>query len=241
MEENAAKKSSGLGITAMVLGIVGLCFSCLIIGGIVGIVGMVFSIIALFEKGKNKGFAITGIICNSLAVLIMMVVISFAYGPESNSDSNSASSVAEETTTTPQTTAAVKPEKTINDIKDDGTIDVDISDCHIKYIKHEIVKNLSGDECIAVYYEFTNNSDKNKSFDYTVSDKAFQNGVELESSLFHVNDESKASGLEIKPEITITVCSVFVLRDEESDVELEIDEWLSADDETEDEMVLSVK
>lgn len=123
---------------------------------------------------------------------------------------------------------------------DDDIIDVDINDCHIKYLYHEVVENLAGDVCVAVYYEFTNNTNENQEFDFTVSDKAFQNGVELEGSIFHVNDDSKTSGMEIQPGVSVTVCSGFVLRDK-SDVEIQISPWISFSDTPSDAMLLSVE
>lgn len=123
---------------------------------------------------------------------------------------------------------------------DDDIIDVDINGCHVTYEGHEVVQNMAGDLCVAVYYQFTNNTSENQEFDLTVSDKAFQNGVELEQSVFHVNDESKLSVMEIQPGVSITVCSGFVLRDE-SDVELQIFPWISYDSAPSDAMLLSVK
>lgn len=123
---------------------------------------------------------------------------------------------------------------------DDDIIDVDINGCHVTYDGHEVVQNMAGDSCVAVYYQFTNNTSENQEFDLTVSDKAFQNGVELEQSVFHVNDESKLSGMEILPGVSITVCSGFVLRDE-SNVELQLFPWISFDSTPSDAMLLSVK
>lgn len=128
-----------------------------------------------------------------------------------------------------------------NDPLSDGIIDVDISDCHIKYIRHEITENMAGNKCLAVYYEFTNNSKDEKAFYVTISDKAFQGGIELETSLFHVSDESKDSTAEIRPGVTITVCSGFVLRDEETDIELEVSPWITLKKDPDDKMVLSIK
>lgn len=123
---------------------------------------------------------------------------------------------------------------------DDDIIDVDINGCHVTYEGHEVVQNMAGDLCVAVYYQFTNNTGENQEFDLTVSDKAFQNGVELEQSVFHVNDESKLSVMEIQPGVSITVCSGFVLRDE-SNVELQLFPWISFDSTPSDAMSLSVK
>lgn len=123
---------------------------------------------------------------------------------------------------------------------DDDIIDVDIDDCHVEYLYHEIVQNMAGDWCVAVYYQFTNNSYANQAFYLTVSDKAFQNGVELEDSLFHVNDDSKTREMEIQPGVSVTVCSGFVLRDT-SDIELQISPWISFDNTPSDAMMLSLE
>lgn len=123
---------------------------------------------------------------------------------------------------------------------DDDIIDVDIGDCHVEYLYHEIVQNMADDWCVAVYYQFTNNSDTNQAFYVTVSDKAFQNGVELEESFFHVNDDSKTREMEIQPGVSVTVCSGFVLRDA-SDIELQVSPWISFDDTPSDAMMLSLE
>lgn len=139
-----------------------------------------------------------------------------------------------------------KEEKTPVELQDneedsDNIIDVDINDLHVKYIKHEIVKNSSDDKCIAIYFEFTNNTDENKAFYTSIRDTAFQDGVELESSIFHVNEESRDSNVEIQPGKTITLCEAFVLRDDENDVELTVGEFWSDSDDSDDEMILKIK
>lgn len=122
----------------------------------------------------------------------------------------------------------------------DDVIDVAVSNCQVTYLGHQLVENLAGELCVAVFYEFSNHSNEYTSFSATVDDTAFQGGVELQPSLFHLNEESKNSEVEIKPGVKITVCSGFVLRDDK-DIELEIGEWINFDDEIIDKMVLSVK
>lgn len=125
-------------------------------------------------------------------------------------------------------------------IPDDNTICVTVSDCYIQYIGHEIVENMSGDTCLAVYYEFTNNSSENELFSCIVDDTAFQSGIEMEHSMFHVNEESKLRDKEIQPGTTVTVCSAYVLRDM-SDVEIQFTEWLSFDGKILDSMVITME
>lgn len=106
-------------------------------------------------------------------------------------------------------------------------IDTDIRDCHVKYISSSIETNYVDEPCLVIYYEFTNNSDENKCFDYTIGAKAFQDGVELKGSYFHVNDETKDSSVEIQPGTTVTVASAYTLRNNSSDITLEVSTWLS--------------
>lgn len=96
----------------------------------------------------------------------------------------------------------------------------------LEYKKHEVMVDEIDQTVLVVYYDFTNNSGENKTFDYVFEDTCFQNGVEVEASWWHVNDESHNSGKEIKTGTTITVASAFVLGESMDDVELEITPWL---------------
>ena len=100
----------------------------------------------------------------------------------------------------------------------------------VKYLRHEISENAAGDDVLIIYYEFTNNSKDNAAFDYSFSDKCFQNGVELEESIFHANDETKNSDKEIQPGTTLEVASAFMLGDSMDTVTLEIEPWVSFTD-----------
>lgn len=99
-------------------------------------------------------------------------------------------------------------------------------DMTVKYLRHEIVVDDIDQEVLVVYYEFTNNSEENKTFVYSFDDTCFQNGVEVESSWWHVNDESHNRDKEIKTGTTITVASAFVLGESMDDIELEITPWI---------------
>ena len=95
----------------------------------------------------------------------------------------------------------------------------------VRYLRHEISENAAGDNVLIVYYDFTNNSKDNENFDYSFSDKCFQNGVELERSIFHANDETKNSDKEIQPGTTLEVASAFMIGDSMDTVTLEIEPW----------------
>lgn len=99
-------------------------------------------------------------------------------------------------------------------------------DMIVKYIKHEVMVDEIDQTVVVVYYRFTNKSAENKTFDYSFDDTCFQNGIEIEGSWWHANEESKNSNKEIKSGTTITVASSFVLGENRDDVELEITPWM---------------
>lgn len=177
------------------------------------------------KKKKKKGWIIA-------LVIVLIIIFAFACGGGSDNKNENNSTEKE---------LAPQQAETKADPLSDDIIDVDCGKCHVKYVKHEVVENKSGDKCIAIWYEFTNNSDENKAFIYTIGDKCFQDGVELESSIFHVNDDSKTADVEIKPGKTVTVCRGYVLRDETNEIELEISEWITLKDDPDDKMILSIE
>jgi hypothetical protein len=70
---------NGHALTAMILGIVGLCTSIFYIGGVIGIIGLVFAIIAIRAINRTgqqgKGMAIAGLVTAILAIIINAIEI----------------------------------------------------------------------------------------------------------------------------------------------------------------------
>ena len=77
------KKSSGLSITSMVLGIVAICLSCCFyyVSLPCAVVGLVFGAVALSKISKGeadgKGMAITGLVLSIISVIpaVIMIVV----------------------------------------------------------------------------------------------------------------------------------------------------------------------
>lgn len=94
-----------------------------------------------------------------------------------------------------------------------------------------LVKDYEGKDAIIVDYTFTNLSEKDTSFMVAVSDKAFQNGVELETAIIMDNKafDSSASMKDIKKGATLKVQQAFILSDK-SDVTIEVKELFSFND-----------
>lgn len=78
----APKATNGLGIAALILGVLGLIGAFIPILGIgagfLAFIGLVLGIIALFLKGKAKGIAIAGTVISGVA-LILSIVMAIVY------------------------------------------------------------------------------------------------------------------------------------------------------------------
>ena len=74
--EEPKKKGNGLGITAMVFGI--LSVVCCPLAGLLGLIGLILSIISFIKKPAKKGFTIAGLILSILGMIIGLIVGIFA-------------------------------------------------------------------------------------------------------------------------------------------------------------------
>lgn len=236
------KEFNVLGLAGLLTGIVAILSSCFLIGGFFGIIGLVASIIGLTKINSDKGTSITGLVLNIIAIcftLFWFVLILFT-GDSTESTTQSTETINEYYNQTAESNSEIKTQESETQIIEENTIDCTISKCHVKYLKHEFIVDRSDKDCIVIYYEFTNNSKEKQIFSHVVDDMAFQNGVELERSIWKIDDEEDNDYLEIKPGATIIVYSTFVLRND-SPVEIELEEWISFDDKVWDTMIIEVE
>lgn len=91
-----------------------------------------------------------------------------------------------------------------------------------------VTTDYEGKPAIIVDYTFTNNSDDATSFAVACSQKAFQNGVQLETAVV-LDDLGNGYLAEIKPGATTSARRAYSLADE-SDVTVEVTELISFDD-----------
>lgn len=71
------KKSVGLAVASMVLGIVSLVFACCIpyVPVIAAIVGLILGIVSLKKNAGGKGMAIAGVVCSIIALIPAVLII----------------------------------------------------------------------------------------------------------------------------------------------------------------------
>lgn len=115
-----------------------------------------------------------------------------------------------------------KNDKEVMECEYDGTI--------LKYKECKVTKDAFDDDALVLYFEFTNNSNENKSYLYTYTTKAFQHGVEIESSYAHVGQETRNAELEIQPGTSVIVATAHQYTGDDSEVTVEVEPWVSFTD-----------
>lgn len=213
-----------------VVGIIGLILSLFICSPVFSFLAFILCLIGLFNKNHKKVCATIGICLSVIGILISILAPQYLKYVEKAKQENISN---ESNTNSPASL-------TTNINADDGIIDFEKNGCCLKYLKHEISENAAGDKCIVVFYEFTNNSSETTSYIYTFSDQAFQNGIELEKSIFLMDDIEDNRSKDIRPGISVEVYSLFKPQDN-SIVDLEVSEWISLSDKPADTMQLSLE
>ena len=102
-----------------------------------------------------------------------------------------------------------------------------LGDIYIKIDSFRITESFN-DKLIIVKYIFTNNSEESTSFSYSVSDTAYQNGIGLDEAYFvsgSANYSSENQSVKIQPGITLEVEVAYELKDENSDVFIELSKY----------------
>ena len=127
----------------------------------------------------------------------------------------------------PQADAETAPEEQAQEAEPEE--EAPASDYAVTIDGSTVATDYEGNPAIVVDFTFTNNSDEATSFAVACSQKAFQNGVQLETAI--VMDEDLGNGYmaEIKPGATTQARLAFSLTDE-SEVTVEVSELFSLDD-----------
>ena len=157
-------------------------------------------------KQNSKKRMILKIIGVYIVVCIVGAILVNKDSNEESDDSTNSSVIAEDNTE--------------NDSNDE--VFFEYADVKMQYLRSEIDYNMYDQKCLFVYFEMTNNSDENQAFDYLVSCKAFQNGIEIDENYIYDCDEEENGSKEIQPSATITVAEVFELGDSTDSVILEV-------------------
>ena len=199
-----------------------LIFACIIVF-FVGLIKLVVDLI------KKKSLKTAGIM--TLGSLILFFVLLFSIGASTtNEEEKQEDTVAESEQQEVEVATKAGKESEVKETEsetEEPTTEFTYGKMTVKYLRHEITENEMGENVLIVYYEFTNNSNDNQAFIYSFSDTCFQNGVQLDDSLFHANEQTRNADREIQPGATIEVASAFDIGDSRDTVTLEVEPWVS--------------
>lgn len=217
------KPTSGLAIAGLVLGILAIVTSLIPIinngSFILALIGLVLGVVGLIgiRKGTKggKGIAIAAIVLTIVSIVLVLIsqqVYSAAIDKaldNSMSEANSASSTDETSASADAVAAADKTSSKYQVSIDNAMVTTD----------------YNGDKAIVVTYSWTNNSDDTTSAMVALSEKAFQDGVQLETAF--VNDlDNDGHMADVRPGAGTTYQVAYSLKSD-SDVEVEVAELFS--------------
>lgn len=199
-----------------------LIFACIIVF-FVGLIKLVVDLI------KKKSLKTAGIM--TLGSLILFIVLLFSIGASTtNEEEKQEDTVAESEQQEVAVATKAGKESEVKETEsetEEPTTEFTYGKMTVKYLRHEITENEMGENVLIVYYEFTNNSNDNQAFIYSFADACFQDGVQLDDSLFHANEQTRNADREIQPGTTIEVASAFDIGDSKDTVTLEVEPWVS--------------
>lgn len=122
----------------------------------------------------------------------------------SSSDSSSESSSAEATEEEEKSSEA--EEETEKESEEPETEAKKSDDSPVKILSHSLSKDYNGKDVLVVEYSWTNTDDEETSFTFAVADKAFQNGVECDSTVIGCDEiDSQKQLADITPGTTLTL------------------------------------
>lgn len=160
------------------------------------------------KKKKKKKWIIIAIVA-----IVVILLVAITSGGSEDSDNQSAGT---DSSSSVSAQSDEKPEGTIGDYV-----------CTVKEAK--LCKDYMGKNAVMITYNFTNNSSDSISFDTALEDKVYQDGIALEIAI--LDDDTDIFDVDIKPGITKEVKKAYVLRDTKTQLEVEIGEWISFNDE----------
>ncbi len=106
-----------------------------------------------------------------------------------------------------------------------------LGDYRCEVVKAVRCKDYQGKNAVKITYKFTNNAQEPASFDVALMDEVYQDGVQLETAILGVDDDvDYGIDVKIKNGVTKEVTKVYVLRDDQTPLDIEISEFISFSD-----------
>jgi|GEM_PF-682772 len=187
----------------------------------------------MMQKVKKFLGEIGGLFKSNTAHMVTVMVVSLLlgallFGGSGGNDAEEPSKEQQNTVTEQQ--SKTEEPGTQNDITQNDKNNA-LGEYDVTIVSHRVIKNYDDSPVIIVKYAFTNNSDEAASFDWTIENHLYQNGIELTDTII-VDDDYNAelSYSEIKPGITLELEKAYSMRDTTSQISVELSELISFSD-----------
>lgn len=172
------------------------------------------------KKKSKKGCGIAAGIVAAVVVVVVIIIAALGGGDDADNGQTGGSNG-----NTPAASAQAGDDQVQQEKGTLGDYTVEIKDA-------TLTEDYAGEPALVVTYGFTNNSDTEQSFIVAVSDKAYQDGVQLQTTISAVGSDIDTSTQmsNIKPGASIDVTAIYGLSNTTSDVEVELSELISLSD-----------
>lgn len=198
-----------------------------ILSYLIPLVGLILFLTKKDNKPKTAKLcgkcALASVIINVVLSIIMYATMGAAiFGSLSDSDDTDDS----------YTISANSDDNTEENIISGNTL----GDYTCDVVSSEICKDWEGKDAVLITYSFTNNSQDAVSFDVALDASPYQDGIGLETAI--LDDETDLVDVDIKPGVTKEVKKAYLLRNTTSNIEIEITEFFSFNN---DKIVVTVE
>ena len=165
-----------------------------------------------------------------LLAISMIAAMGGCSGTESSSSKAEKSSSAETNVVDESNCEEASAEESEEESNAEETVD---SEFNVELLSTSISQDYEGKPVLVVEYNFTNNSDESASFMFSCQDKAFQNGIECDNTVFGCDEiDSQQQLNEIQPGTTYALKIGYHLQDTTSPVDIEVTSLDFIDEET---------
>lgn len=203
-----------------------------------GFLGFCFGFFHLISILSTKKSKIIGSVCS---VLFIIFIISGSGTTENETENDGTKANSTEISSEVSQSKSEVEEESESIDNSDETINFVTDKISIVYTGFEMAKDYEGNDCIVLYFDFTNNGKDNTNAAMSTYIQVFQDGVECESAMLSFDYDIDATEnylKDIQSGNTINVAEVFEIKSD-SDITIEASEAFSFSDKL-DSMVLKI-
>ena len=229
----------GMSVASLVVGIVAIVFAFIpglyIIAFVLGVVAIVLGAVGNSQAkkaGLKNGMAVAGLVLGIITIVLALLIqaaCSAAIGAASKAVDEAATEVITEATQEEKPAVSTEEEAGLA-ASTEPAEQAPVSDYAVTIDGVSVGQDYAGEPVVVVTYSWVNNSDEATAAYVSLSEKVFQDGVELPTSYTTDGVDLEASQVDVKPGAGTTYQKAYKLSNTESPVEVEVTEWLDFDD-----------